>query len=288
MDLTKYYCKDLDRLDLILRNKGIKPSDIGQTKRFLLLKEGDIIALKSVGSPRGKMPRLEIVGYAVVVKREGIIYRHDPKEFPKGLGHMINVEFIDFDIKRTFELSYAQTIHKIENEEVIKKVFGEYTEKFNELDKLIKSDNNNGTNLKNIDKILVSVSGTYLKNAFHNIYQQQIYDYYYKLFNNNIGRNKIKMEVDYIDLIKIENNKIELIEVKPFDSVIDCIREGIGQLLYYYYKYLDKYDIETEKVSIKIIGKNKPNYLEENFIKYIKLNLKIKFDYDSWERLRSV
>jgi hypothetical protein len=106
-DLTKFYNGDLDKPDKLLRDNGEKPSTIAQVKWFLSLQPGDIIALKSIGLPIGTTPRLEIVGYAVVTKRNGLVYRHDPDDFPNGLGHLIDVDFLEFVIQRTLPLGYA-------------------------------------------------------------------------------------------------------------------------------------------------------------------------------------
>ncbi len=122
-DLTKFYNSDLANLDKLLRSKGEKPSTIAQMKRFLSLQPGDIIALKSVGSPIRTTARLEIIGYAIVTERNGLVYRHEPDNFPKGLGHLINVDFLEFGIKRTLQLGYGRSIHQLHNKNHIDLVF---------------------------------------------------------------------------------------------------------------------------------------------------------------------
>lgn len=275
MDLAKFYIGDIDKLDKILRKKGEKPSTIGQVKKFLNLQPGDMIALKGAGSPIGNTARLDIVGYAVVVEREGLIYRTDPDEFPNGLGHLINVDFLEFGIKRTLQLGYGQTIHKLDNKDHIEKVFGEYAD-------ILENKNgrtNKGTKQRNINDKLVSISGSYLRKAIHNKIQQGVFE----LLVKTHGEKKVKIEENFIDIILSNNDTIELIEIKPYESVILCIREGLGQLLSYYHK--DYFD--NKKVSLTIIGSKEPTADEKEFINFIQSTVNIKFKYDSWERLGS-
>ena len=114
-DLSKFYDGNFSELEKTLRENGEKSHTISQVKKFLSLKPGDLIALKSTGAPKGKIANLEIIGYAVVVERDGIIYKHDPAEFPLGLGHLINVDFLEFNIQRKLQLGYGQTIHKLKS-----------------------------------------------------------------------------------------------------------------------------------------------------------------------------
>lgn len=275
MDLTKFYNGDFDKLDKTLRKRGEKPTTISQVKKFLNLQPGDMVALKGVGSPIGNTARLDIVGYAVVVERDGVIYRNDPDDFPEGLGHLINVDFLEFGIKRTLQLGYGQTIHKLDNQDHIEKVFGEYADILESKN----GTNKKGTNQKNIDDKLVSISGSYLRTAVHNKIQQGVYNLLVKTY----GEKKVKMEENFVDIIVTHNDTIKLIEIKPYESVILCIREGLGQLLSYYHK--DYFD--NKKVSLKIIGSKEPTVDEKEFIKFIQSTVNIKFQYDSWERLGS-
>src|SRR5690606_18273889 len=247
-DLTKFYKGDLDKLDKQLRNSGEKASTIAQVKRFLSLEPGDIIALKSVGSPIGATPRLEIVGYAVVVKRNGFVYKHDPDDFPNGLGHLINVDFLEFGIQLTLPLGYGRTIHQLKNKKHIDLIFGSYAEATTNGNK---SSNASGAIQKNTSEKAVTVSANYIRKAVHNKIQQGVYNIYVTAF----GSNHVKMEENFVDIIFTTEDATELIEVKPYNTAIHCIREGLGQLLSYYHKhYLDK-----KNVTLTIIGSKEPN-----------------------------
>jgi len=275
-NLTKFYNGDLDKLDKLLRDKGEKPSTIAQVKRFLSLQPGDIIALKSVGSPIGTTARLEIVGYAVVAERNGLVYRHDPDDFPKGLGHLINVDFLEFGIKRTFQLGYGRSIHQLQNKSHIDLVFGSYADAVSSINK---SSNPSGTTQKNTSEKVVTVSASFIRKAIHNKIQQGVYDIFVELF----GADSVKMEENFVDIVFTTDETTELIEVKPYYTATHCIREGLGQLLSYYQKHYSK----RKNVTLTIIGSKEPNADDEKFIKFIQTTLNIKFRYDSWERLGS-
>ncbi len=72
-DLSKWLGKpETEIIDYLLK-KGENSTSYSTIKLFLNLKEGDLIAVKSSGSPIGKKPRLIICGYAVVKKNKGKI-----------------------------------------------------------------------------------------------------------------------------------------------------------------------------------------------------------------------
>jgi len=275
-DLTKFYNGDFDKFDKLLRDKGEKPSTIAQVKRFLSLQPGDIIALKSVGSPIGTTARLEIVGYAVVTIRNGLVYRHDPDEFPQGLGHLINVDFLEFGIKRTLQLGYGRSIHQLQNKNHIDLVFGSYADAVSSISKSL---NSSGTTKKNTSEKTVTVSANFIRKTIHNKIQQGVYDIFVELF----GADSVKMEENFVDIIFTTDETTELIEVKPYYTATHCIREGLGQLLSYYHKHYSK----RKNVTLAIIGSKEPNADDKIFIKFIQTTLNIKFRYDSWERFGS-
>lgn len=274
-DLTKYYGRNLNELDKLLRANGEKGTTVSQVKKFISLKPGDIVALKSTGSPIGKKARLEIISYAVVVERNGIVYRHDPENFPKGLGHLINVEFLEFGIERKFELGYGQTVHKLTDRNHIDLVFGDYVGIF----PIKKSSNPSGTKQKNLSESLITFSSSYIRKAIHNKIQQGVYEKMVKLF----GEDSVKMEENFVDIIFTTKQLIELIEVKPYNSATQCIREGLGQLLSYYHKHYQN----KQNVHLVIIGRNNPSSADKSFIEFVQKSLNVNFTYRSWEHLGS-
>lgn len=124
-DLTEFFqAKPVDIAEF-LEKKGEEQKSINALKHFLSLKVGDRIAIKASGSPKGTKGFLSIVGIAEVIEKEGKIYEHDPK----GLGHIINVNYLNAPVYKEFELGgYGSTMHKLTKPDQIDLIFkGEYT-----------------------------------------------------------------------------------------------------------------------------------------------------------------
>lgn len=176
---------------------------------------------------------------------------------------LLDKEFFDKYMSRVFELRRAQSnsVNK----------YGIYSDVFDK-------KNSKGTTQKNLDEKIVSVSGSYLRKARHNKIQQDIFN----IFVQKYGKDNVEMEAyNRVDLVVKKGDASELIEVKPYDSVILCIREGLGQLFSYYYEYY----LNTPNVSMTIIGSRKASPNEEKFIGIVQANLNVEFRYDSWENI---
>lgn len=133
---------------------------------------------------------------------------------------------------------------------------------------------------KSIDEKLVSYAGRYLRRAIHNRLQNDILDILVKQY----GDKNVRSEENFVDIVVTHDSVVELIEVKPYESVILCVREGLGQLLSYYHKSYS----EHKTVSLKIIGPKEPNATEQDFIKFIKRTVLLEFEYESHERMCSL
>src|SRR5271157_3585531 len=123
IDLTNLYLHSENEITAFLKRKKEVPRSYNVLNKFLQLKPGDVVAVKSNGSPKGRNPFLEIAAYAVVVERDGEVYWHmkDP------CGHCINVQFIKTGLKNQYALGgYGRTIHRITNESVINRLFDGY------------------------------------------------------------------------------------------------------------------------------------------------------------------
>jgi len=274
-DLSRFYNGNFLELEKILTLNGEKPRTISQVKKFLSLKPGDLIALKSTGAPIGKTANLEIIGYAVVVERDGVVYKHDPDEFPLGLGHLINVDFLEFNIHRKLQLGYGQTVHKLKDQNHIDLVFGDYSGVL----PINNTASSSSTKNKNTSEKLVTVSASFIRKAVHNKIQQGVYEKMVSLF----GDKAVKMEENFVDIIFTSKEYTELIEVKPYHSASSCIREGLGQLLSYYQKHYQN----RKNIHLVIIGLNKPNSIDKDFIEFIQKTINVSFSYRSWEELNN-
>lgn len=265
-DLTHLYQKDENEIAQYLKGVNEDSYAIAALKRFLNLKPGDFIAIKGSGSPVGEKPRLIIVGYAVVVERDGLVYQHDPD----GLGHLINVEFLETSLEKEFELGYGRTIHKLENQEHAELIFGLYYQISSHPEVKKKYS---GTERKITEKQLrYRQEGYYVVENAHNKLQQKLYDFLKKKHSQNV----VVMEEDFVDIKLVEDDIITFYEVKPFLTARRCIREALGQILDYSWFVASE---ETKQIKLIIVGPNEPNNEEEKFISYVKSNLNMDFDY---------
>jgi hypothetical protein len=122
-DLSHLYMADEAVIVSELSKKGEPTRSSSTLKTFLQLSPGDIVAIKSRGYPKRRVPFLEIVAYAVVVERDGVVYWHDREN----LGHCINVQFIKSNFRKEFQLGgYSRTIHKITDQKIISILFEGY------------------------------------------------------------------------------------------------------------------------------------------------------------------
>jgi len=252
-------------------------------KKLAKIKEGDIIAVKSMGS----FNRLTIVAYAQVVKKNGTIYEYNNNV----LGHQIHVDFLDYNFSNFIGENYADTIHELTKKKhgsLFDSVFGFYADLENqelidsidfeaiEVDEFeIKFDIENSFqyNRKSEESYdRTPIKGTKV-NRIHNLIQNKFLEF----LKDKYKESKIGGERRYIDAFMLDNEKLFLYEIKPFASPSLCIREGIGQLLDY------TYNIKTEKsIILAIVGPETPNENDIAFINFVRNSFKIDFKYISF------
>jgi hypothetical protein len=89
IDLNKYYSRPEKDISEYLKQKGQQPGACTALKKFMQLKPGDIVALKTWNliDHRGT---IVVNAYARVAQRKGYVYKWEPE----GLGHLINVEYL--------------------------------------------------------------------------------------------------------------------------------------------------------------------------------------------------
>ena len=260
-NLSKLFGKPENEIIDFLSEKGEGTSSYSALKYFLNLKEGDLIAIKSKGSPVRNKPTLVICGYAVVKEIDGKIYQKD-----SDLGHLVYVDFLEIvDIKLGVG-GYSRTIHKLTNDDHIIKIFGSYYEPY------LTTKSRHGVTTKNTNSHTRTINASYVVENVHNKMQQNLYD---KLVEK-YGVENVKMEDNFVDLKLIEKNKITFFEVKHSNSASRCIREGLGQVLEYLWK--DK-TVNVDNSKIVIVGHSQPTNKDSNYIEFLKDNLDIEFEY---------
>lgn len=244
------------------------------------LKEGDIIAVKS----HGAYNQLTIIAYAEVVKRGGSIYQHNENE----LGHHINVDFLDAGFSKSLGMTYAETIHQLtsnKDREKFYQIFGWYSDESSSLQETniievedSESDDEvlqpNAYNEKSEESFERSISATIKVKLIHNRIQNRFIKYLMDRFPNDINIG----EKNRIDAKRETENEIIIYEIKPFESVYTCIREGIGQLVDYSYKQKSK-----KNKHIVIVGPNQPQPDDLNFIYSVRKLLHIPFSYIAFD-----
>jgi len=120
IDLSELYNENHSVIKEFLQSHNEESNSVNALKHFLTLKPGDLIAVKADGSPKGSEGYLSIIGIAEVIEKNGKVYEYDPK----GLGHIINVKYINAPIYKELPLGgYGRTIHKLSNSEHIKLIF---------------------------------------------------------------------------------------------------------------------------------------------------------------------
>lgn len=261
-NLSELYGKPEGEIIDYLKKKKEESRSYSALRLFLNLKEGDLIAIKSTGSPVGRKPRLIICGYAVVKKIDGKIYDFSPKD----IGHLIYVDFLEVYNNRELELGYGKTIHKLTKPGHIKRIFGAYYEPDLTLRPV------QGVTTKNINPYTRTINASLIIiYAAHNKLQLKLYNQLIEKY----GKDKIKMEDNFVDLKLIEKNKVTFFEVKPYNSASLCITEALGQVLEYIWK--ERKNALNSK--IVVVGNTEPTKDEKNYIEFLKENLKIEFDY---------
>lgn len=92
------------------------------------------------------------------------------------------------------------------------------------------------------------------------------------------GKENVLLEENYVDVKLTQPNYIGLYEVKSSSYASDCVREALGQILFYSYHDQDK---RTKK--IYVVGQYPANEQDHGYTKYVKDKLKIDFEYLSIE-----
>lgn len=258
-------------LDMKLVNYPEKTSAKSTLSLLLQMKPGDMIAIKSSGWPVDGINNLEIIGYAFVVSRDGKVYNFDEK-----IGHCINVEFIETNIKKNFKKGgFVKTLYDItENKELIKILFqGNESPEVITVRQKTKRRRRKETGDRNTGKQKRKGSKPYIAENEHNKIQIKYADHLRKQY----GKENVKIEENFIDIKLIEKDKVTYFEVKPYYWAEDCIRYGLGQLLNYAY-----FNPVNLPLKLIVIGPNPPDDEEKEIIKFLRKGIKFEFDYKNF------
>lgn len=92
------------------------------------------------------------------------------------------------------------------------------------------------------------------------------------------GENNVSLEKDFIDIKVVQPKFIALYEVKSSSYASECIKEGLGQILFYSFNDTDK-----RKKKHFVVGQYPPTESDKKFIEFLKQNLKLEFYYINQE-----
>lgn len=115
-----------------------------------------------------------------------------------------------------------------------------------------------------------TINRSYIVEQKHNKIQEALEE---KLVEE-YGKENVLLEENYVDVKLIQPNYIGLYEVKSASYASECVREALGQILFYSYHDQDK---RTKK--IYVVGQYPANKQDTGYIQYVKDKLKLDFEY---------
>jgi hypothetical protein len=193
----------------------------GSLARFLALRPGDIIALKSHSAPDRSRPRLVIARYAVVTGIKLPRYHRDPS-----LGHTFSVDFLEPQTPIEFPFGYGGTIHEITAQDRLDAMFGAYPS----VSQVFAMKRGSAPKPNRATHISIAAAREqYAMERVHNELQNQLR----RILEQFHGSKEVAMEEHFVDLAVTLPGRYILFEVKSSSSPTQCIREALGQLLHY-------------------------------------------------------
>lgn len=123
---------------------------------------------------------------------------------------------------------------------------------------------------RNVDPQVRSSARSCVIEPRHNKIQTALY----KDLVQEFGEEYVKMEEDFVDIKVVQPEQITLYEVKAASYAAICIREAIGQLLFYAIKLVD-----SREKRLVVVGQYPPNPSEQEMIKKMRQHLKVDLTY---------
>ncbi len=262
-DFRELVSLDANAIDLALDQRIPSESTVARNTltRFLGMRPGDIVALKSHSAPRGKTARLLIARYAVISGRTKAKYKRID-----GLGHSMAVDFLFDQDLIELPYGYGRTLHEITAPARMKAIFRQlYVAASESMEKPKESTD------KLTRESLVETRASYIMKRVHNLLQNDLR----RQLENHYGKTAVKQEQGFIDLSVALPNKLILIEVKASPSPTYCIREALGQMLF----YACNLNNEALNVDYLVVGPNEAGPEDRKYLGFIcgQTNLMIRY-----------
>jgi hypothetical protein len=265
--LSDYFNGDPLFVKAFLESQDLEKNKIEALMGFLSIRKGDIVAIKDFGLPN----RLKIAAYAIVVEdQNGNIYRHEPD----GLGHCINVAYLEKDVELELSITKTHTIHRIVEEEEIDVIFRAYQKVESNWSLGLGSKKRKGTNQKHVSGHQRNGSSSVFVEEFHNQLQQQFFEWL-KLEKDDPEGVKCVMEENYVDVSYRDEPAVELYEVKTASTPAKCIKEAFGQLMC----YSSRESSANGNLKLFVVGPGEMQQADKDLLDFVKSKLSIEFDY---------
>lgn len=114
------------------------------------------------------------------------------------------------------------------------------------------------------------VTRSYIAEQKHNKIQEALL----KLLSKEYGESNVILEQNYVDVKLFQTNYIAFYEVKSSPYASECVKEALGQILLYSLN-----DIDRRPKKHIIVGQYPATKNDQEYIDFLKSNLKLEFDY---------
>ncbi|WKE66984.1 hypothetical protein PVT67_07035 [Gallaecimonas kandeliae] len=245
-----------------LKTKSESKESYSTLKYFLNLMPGDLIAVKIHSAPSGKQARLVIGAYAIVKGIDAPVYKRCDE-----LGHTIEVDFIEAGLEYELPFGYGQTIHKVDDLNRIKPIFGYYSNEATRQD-----HEDSSFSLKTTEDVVVEATAGYISSRAHNKIQNLLTIELAEKY----GPEFVKIESNFIDVLVELEDRFILFEVKSSFSAERCIREALGQIMQYGHNLKKKSGKIIEYV---VVGPVSVDDSEDSFYTYVANAISEPFAY---------
>lgn len=145
-------------------------------------------------------------------------------------------------------------------------------------DKKVKEDSNSNRRKlqrrriasKNISDHVRTINRSFVVTQKHNKIQTELYNSLVKEY----GEKNVSLEENFVDIKLTQKDYLALYEVKSSSYAGLCVRDALGQLLFY-----SSYDRDKRPRKHYVVGQYPMTENDKEYIDFLKRNLNLEFDY---------
>jgi hypothetical protein len=123
---------------------------------------------------------------------------------------------------------------------------------------------------RNIKSQTRTIARSFVVEQKHNMIQEKLKDALIKKY----GKKNVILEENFVDIKLIQPTYISFYEVKSAPYASECIKQALGQILLYSLN-----DSDSRPKKHVVVGQYPPNGNEKRYISFLKMNLKLDFEY---------